>query len=411
MPVFAWEGMDRKGKNQKGIMDAESLRQAKNRLKEQGYFLTSISESRSGSEEKKGSFSMLRNFTFTGRVKDGDIVIMTRLLANLVRANIPIVEALTAIIDQVDKAHFKLVLSQVRDNVNEGKSLSESLGQHPKLFPNLYVNMVAAGEQSGALDVVMERLADFMESQFKLKKQVQGAMTYPILMFFFAIGVVSLLFVVVIPKMVKLFQDIKATLPLPTRILIGVSDFAASYWWLILIMIAIGIWAFRRWKQSPKGGITWDRFMLRAPILGELTLMIAVSRFSKTLATLLSSGVPLLGAMDIVKNILNNKVLVSVLEEARENIREGESIAQPLKRSKEFPPIVTHMIAIGERTGDLESMLTHVSASYDTQVEAKIGALTSVLEPVMIIFMGAVVGFIVMAIMSPILSLNQQIRM
>ena len=402
----------KRGKNRKGIVDAESLRQAKNRLKDQGYFLTSIKESGgNGDDEKKGSFSTLRNFTFVGKVKDGDIVIMTRLLANLVRANIPIVEALTAIIDQVDKPHFKLVLSQVRDNVNEGKSLSESLSQHQKIFPNLYINMVAAGEQSGALDVVMERLADFMESQFKLKKQVQGAMTYPILMFFFAIGVVGLLFTVVIPKMVKLFQDIKATLPLPTRLLIWVSDFAANYWWLILLMIFAAVWGFRRWKNSDKGGLVWDRFLLRVPIFGELVLMISVSRFSKTLATLLTSGVPLLGAMDIVKNILNNRVLVGVLEEARENIREGESIAQPLKRSKEFPPIVTHMIAIGERTGDLESMLSHVSDSYDTQVEAKIGALTSVLEPAMIIFMGAVVGFIVMAIMQPILSLNQQIRM
>ena len=409
MPVYAWQGIDKGGKNTKGIIDAEGVRQAKARLKEQGVFLTTISETQVQQAARKGRLSLTLEQT-RHRVKDGDIVIMTRLLANLIKANIPIVEALTAIIDQVDKPAFKTVLSQIRDNVNEGKTLSESMGMHGRLFSRLYINMVAAGEQSGALDVVMDRLADFQENQFKLKKKVQGAMVYPILMLFFAIGIVSILFVVVIPKMVKLFEDIKAVLPLPTRMLIAISQFMASYWWLVILAVVAAVWAFRRWKNSEKGRYKWDGMVLKMPIFGELFLMVAVSRFSKTLSTLLGSGVPLLSAMDIVKNILNNTVLVKVLEEARENIREGESIAQPLKRSKEFPPIVTHMIAIGERTGDLESMLGHVADSYDTQVDARIGSLTAILEPLMIVVMGVIVAFIVFSVMLPILSLNQQIR-
>ncbi len=408
MPVYAWQGIDKKGKNRKGMLDADSLRTAKAKLKEQGIFLTEIKETKQQSAEKRSSFSF---GGFSGRVKEGDIVIMTRLLSNLIAAHIPIVEALTAIIDQVEKPAFKMVLSQVRDRVNEGTSLSEALAEHPRLFSKLYINMVAAGEQSGALDIVMERLADFMESQFQLKKKVQGAMVYPALMFFFAIAVIAILFVVVIPKIVKLFEDMKATLPWTTKALIAISQFTADYWWLVLLMIIAAIFGFRYWKNTKSGREKWDRFLLKAPIAGEIILMLAVSRFSKTLATLMSSGVPLLTAMDIVKNILNNTVLVKVLEEARENIREGESIAQPLKRSKEFPPIVTHMIAIGERTGNVETMLEHVAKSYDAQIDARLNALTSLLEPLLIIMMGGIVAFIVFSILMPILQLNQQIHM
>lgn len=424
MPVFEWTGIDRKGKKKKGILDADTTRSAKDKLKRSGVFLTSIEESSaksgrktkkrsaSSSEEESGGklLSMEVNFSkYFAKVSQADVAIMTRLMSNLIAANIPIVESLTAIIDQTENELFKRILSEVRDNVNEGHSLADSMAEFPKQFPPLYTNMIRAGESSGSLDVVMDRLAEYTEKQMELRTKLRGAMTYPVIMLLFAILVVGILFVLVIPKITRIFEDAKVTLPLSTKILIGLSEFVAAYWYLI-IMAAIGLYfLFKRWKSSEKGKPKWDRFVLRSPIFGDLVRMIAVSRFSRTLSTLLSSGVPLLTAMDIVKNILDNSVLVKVLNEARENIREGESIATPLKRSGEFPPIVTHMIAIGERSGQLEEMLGHVSHNYDVQVESKLGALTSLLEPFMIIVMGVVVSFIVLSILLPILQINQQL--
>ncbi|RJO65676.1 MAG: type II secretion system protein GspF [Myxococcales bacterium] len=418
MPVFEWKGLDEKGKPKKGILDSDSARTAKERLKKQGVFLTEIREaaasgssSASGGAAQSGSL-LSRQIDFKRyfqTVSQQEVAIITRLLANLIAANIPIVESLTAIVDQVENEQFKTVLSKIREAVNEGSSLSDAMAQYPKLFPPLYTNMVRAGESSGALDVVMDRLADYTESQMTLRTKIRGAMTYPVIMMLFAIIVVGILFVFVIPKISKIFEDAKIALPFTTRILIAASEFAASYWWLILAAL-VGAWiGFGRWRKSKNGRPAWDRFVLHAPVFGELVRMVAVSRFARTLATLLSSGVPLLAAMDIVKNILNNTLLMQVLEKARDDIREGESIAKPLKASGEFPPIVTHMIAIGEKSGQLEEMLNHVSRNYDVQVESKLGALTSLLEPVMIIVMGLVVTFIVLSILLPILQINQQL--
>ncbi len=418
MPVFEWKGIDAKGKNKKGILDADTTRSAKEKLKRKGIYLTELKEASSGStvsaggikDQPAGMLSRQIDFKkYLQRVTPSDVAIVIRLLSNLIGAGIPIVESLTAIIDQVENESFKSILSQIRDRVNEGMSLADSMAEFPKLFPPIYVNMVRAGESSGSLEVVMDRLAEYSENQMALRSKISGAMTYPIVMLIFAVVVVAILFIVVIPKITKIFEEAKVTLPLSTRLLIGMSEFVASYWWL-LFMLAIGaVILFRKWKRSKKGRVKWDRFVLGAPIFGELVRMIAVSRFSTTLATLLSSGVSLLTAMDIVKNILDNSILVKVIEEAREDIREGESIAQPLKRSGEFPPIVTHMIGIGEKSGQLEEMLGHVSRNYDVQVESRLAAMTSLLEPVMIMVMGVVVSFIVLAILLPILQINQQL--
>ena len=416
MPVYEWKGLDAKGKAKKGIVDVESPRAARERLKREGIFLSELREANSDAEEDSGAKSggglLSREVNFAKyfqRVTQADVTIMTRLLANLIGANIPMVESLTAIIDQVDNPQFKRILSQIRERVNEGTSLSDAMADHPKLFPPLYTNMIRAGESSGSLDIVLERLAEFTEKQMALRSKISGAMTYPLIMMLFSFVVVGILFVVVIPKIQAIFEGAKVTLPITTRILIGISSFVSGYWWLIIIMFAGAIYMFRRWKNTEKGRAKWDRWLLDAPLIGELVRMIAVGRFARTLSTLLSSGVPLLAAMDIVKNILDNVVLVKVLEIAREEIREGESISQPLRRSGEFPPIVTHMIAIGEKSGQLEEMLGHVSKNYDVQVESRLQALTSLLEPLMIIVMGIVVAFIVLSILLPILQINQQL--
>jgi general secretion pathway protein F len=270
--------------------------------------------------------------------------------------------------------------------------------------------MVRAGETSGTLEIVLERIADYTENQAKLRAKITSALTYPVIMLFVAIGIISFLFVAVVPKITRIFEEMKASLPLPTKILIAISSFVRDYWWLLFLVIGAGIYFTVKYIRSPAGRIKFDSLMLRAPVIGEITRMLAMARFSRTLSTLLRSGVPILQAMDIVKNILNNQILLSALEEARNSIREGESIAIPLKKSGQFPPLVIHMIAVGERSGQLEDMLNNVADTYDYQVEARLGALTSLLEPIMILSMGAVIFFMVISILLPILQLNEFIK-
>jgi general secretion pathway protein F len=270
--------------------------------------------------------------------------------------------------------------------------------------------MIRAGETSGALDVVLVRLADFTEAQAQLRNKILGAMLYPAIMVVVGIAIVGILFVVVIPKVTTIFNDMQVSLPWTTQILIATSTFARDYWYLVLAGIpAIG-YGIKRWVNTPKGRKWWDRTQLKLPVFGELVRMLAIARFARTLATLLKSGVPLLTSMDIVRNIVHNSVLSEVIESARDAIREGESIAAPLKRSGQFPPLVHHMIAVGERTGQLEDMLLNVAKSYDSQVEMRITALTSLLEPVMIVVMGAGVAFVVFSILMPIMQLNTFVK-
>ena len=313
---------------------------------------------------------------------------------------------MTALVDQVESPRLKKILGLIKQKVNEGASLADALAEHEKVFSNLYVNMIRAGESSGALDVVLVRLADFTESQAQLRNKIIGAMLYPAIMVVVGIAIVSILFVVVIPKVTKIFEDMNVTLPWTTRILIAVSSFARDYWYTMVIALPALAYGLRRWLKTPRGRRSWDRAQLRMPVFGELIRMLAISRFAKTLATLLASGVQLLTAMEIVKNIVANTLLAEVIEKARDAIREGESIAAPLKRSGQFPPLVFHMIAIGEKSGQLEEMLQNVAKSYESQVEIRVAALTSLLEPVMIVAMGGGVAFIVFSILMPIMQLN-----
>jgi len=294
----------------------------------------------------------------------------------------------------------------VKQRVNEGGSLADALAEHPKAFSTLYINMIRAGESSGALDVVLTRLADFTESSAALRSKLIGAMVYPAIMVLVGLAIVTILFAVVIPKVTKIFDDMNVTLPWTTRSLIAISDFVRDDWYVIIVGVPVLLYGIRRWLNSPRGSLWFDRTQLKIPVVGDLVRMIAIGRFAKTLATLLSSGVALLTALDIVKNIVKNQVLSKVIEDARDAIREGESIAAPLKRSGQFPPLVFHMIAIGERSGQLEAMLENVSRAYDAQVDVRIAAFTSLLEPLMIVLMGGGVAFIVFSILMPIMQLN-----
>jgi general secretion pathway protein F len=407
MPVYRYSGVTAAGKKTQGVVDADSPRALRDALRVKGIFVTESQEGTSKEVRKKGDLQIKlpgsKGFSLR------DISVMTRQLATLVRAGIPLVESLNALVDQTEKEALKHILSNVRQRVSEGDGLAKSMAYHPQAFDDLYVNMIRAGESSGNLDVVLDRLTEFLDAQMELRAKVTGATVYPILMMVLGGFIVMFLMTFVIPKVTQIFEDQQAALPFITVLLIWMSDMVAKFWWLMGAAAAAGAVAFRNWRATEEGRETWDVFILKLPLFGPLARMIAVSRFSKTLSTLLASGVPLLTAMGIVKDILGNVALVKVVENARLNIREGESIAGPLARSGEFPPMVTHMIAVGERTGSLEPMLENISQAYDAEVSGRIQAMTTLLEPLMIVIMGGGVAFIVFAILLPILQLNQTV--
>jgi general secretion pathway protein F len=406
MAVFEYRGIHvATGKAVKGYKDADNPKALRALLRKDGVLLSHASEeSAEKTRKQKREIDVL---AFLRRPTTADVAVMTRQLATLVRAGVPLVDSISALVDQVEKEALVRVLTTVRESLKGGTSFAKCLEVHPKVFPSLYVNMVAAGEESGTLEAVLDRLADFMEGQARLKGKVTAALAYPVLMMVIGIGMVSVLMVSVVPKVVSIFDNLGQELPWYTQLLIFVSNAFAGYWWLILILAVGSAWYFRRWRATPEGRLKWDALMLRIPVFGRLNLLVAVARFSRTLSTLLASGVQLLTAMGIVKNVLGNALLESIVVTAIGSIREGESIAEPLKRSGAFPPMVTHMIAIGEKTGQLEQMLDNVSRAYEADVETKVVALTSLLEPLMIVLLGGVVGFIAMAILMPLIQMNQ----
>ena len=322
-------------------------------------------------------------------------------------ANIPLVDALSALADQIENPLLKKSISQIKDKVTGGARLADAMKAFPKVYSDLYIHMIRAGEASGALEAVLERLADFTEYQAMLKSKVMGAMMYPIIMSGVGMSLMLYLLISVVPKIVSIFEDAEAVLPLPTRILMAVSSFAQNYWYLIILGMILAGYFIRRYIKTPAGRMRLDRLSLKAPIFGELFRKIALSRFSRTLSTLLRSGVQLLQALDIVKNVVNNKVLAEVIDNTQHSVKEGESIAEPLKRSGQFPPMVVHMITVGEKTGALETMLEKVADTFDTEVDTTVNTMTTLLEPLMILVMGGVVSFIVLSILLPILKMSE----
>ncbi|MBI5531491.1 MAG: type II secretion system inner membrane protein GspF [Deltaproteobacteria bacterium] len=408
MAVYEYRGiLVATGKPTKGVRDAESPKALRTALRRDGILLTLATEE---AKAKAGSRRNIDLMAMFRRANTSDVAAMTRQLATLVRAGIPLVDSISALVDQVEKDDLKRVLTNVRERLNEGSSFAAALEQHPKVFPAIYVSMVAAGEVSGTLEQVLERLADFLEAQARLKGKVGAALAYPVLMAIIGSGLMGVMMIAVVPKVTSIFESMDQALPWYTQMLIFVSNTLAGYWWLILPTIVLAVYLFRRWQRSPKGRYKWDSFALRAPVFGRIAMMLAIARFSRTLATLLSAGVPLLKAMDISHKVLANARLEQVVQEASGSIREGESIAEPLKRSGHFPPIVTHMIAVGEKSGQLEAMLENVANSYDSQVELRIQALTSLLEPLIIVFMGGSVGFVAFAILMPLIQMNQFVK-
>jgi len=402
MPVFQYKGLDKAGKTIKNTIDADNIKTARARLKKEGVYVTEIvDKSKANAAKTRGKKSP------GGKISIQDLANLTRQLSTLLKANIPLVDSLIAVAEQMENPALRDTINDVKNQVNEGSTLNKAMAQYPNAFSNIYITMCEAGEATGTLDVILVRLAEFTEAQNELMARVRSAILYPIIMTVFLLGMLSVIFIFVVPKMTAIFQSAEMELPWYTEVVIAMSGFFVERWFVVVGFLVVAYALFRNWKNSPAGSRRWDQIILKLPLFGRLSRMIAVSRFTRTLSTLLTGGVPMLQAMDIVRNVVGNAVLAEAIDEARNNIREGESIAAPLKRSGQFFPIVIHMIAIGEKTGDLEQMLTQVSNSFDFQVDTEIEGLTSALGPLLIVVMGVLIGGIVFAIMVPIFEMSQ----
>jgi general secretion pathway protein F len=344
------------------------------------------------------------------RITPQDLALMTRQLATLVGAGLPLVECLGALVEQVDSPKQKKILSQVRERVVEGGNLADAMKAHPAVFDDLFVSMVRAGEASGALDLVLIRLAEYTERSAALRAKVRSALTYPVFMGLASAAILFFLLSYVVPKVTRIFEETHAQLPTVTVVLLAISGFLSSYWWLIVALAMMAVFAVRVSNRTPSGRLRFDKMTLRVPYFGKVLKKVALARFARTLSTMLLGGIPLLQALDIVKHVVSNVVLSNAIEDGRNSIREGHSVADPLKKSGLFPPLLIHMIAVGEKSGELESMLARAADAYDSEVEASVSALSSVIEPILVIFMGAVVLFIVMAILLPIFELNELVK-
>ncbi len=390
-----------------GIIDADSLVAARQKLRGSGIFPVDVKETSSKPKDlHPGAVSVS---TFLKRIKPAEVSIATRQLSILLGAGVPLVGSLDALVSQITNPLIKKIMAEVKESVNEGNSLAHALSKHPRAFSNVYVNMVRAGEASGSLDVVLDRLADLGEHQQALMGRLKAALTYPIFMSIIGTLVLFFLMTFVVPNITQIFTEMHAALPVPTVVLINVSNFLKSFWWLILVGIACGIVVIKQLIKTPKGRYFWDEAKLLTPIIGPINRKIALGRFGRTLGSLLQAGVPLISALQIVRNIVNNVIIADVIDTAVEEIQAGKGLASPLAQSRWFPSIVVQMIFVGEQSGELETMLGKVADTYERDVESQIMAMTSMLEPVMILLMGLIILFIVISILLPIFEMNQMI--
>ncbi|GBE15306.1 MAG TPA: type II secretion system F family protein [Proteobacteria bacterium] len=395
MTVFKWEARTRQGDVKKGEMKAQTADAVNTALRRQG-----LNPSKVKAKPKEIKINIPG---FGEKIKDRDVVIFTRQFATMIDAGLPLVQCLEILSEQSSNKTMGKALETIKGDVEGGASFAEALSKHPKIFDDLYVNMVEAGETGGILDTILSRLAAYMEKAIGLKKKIKSAMVYPLVTASVAVVVVAVLMIFVIPKFADMFTGMGGELPYLTKIVIGMSHFAASWNMLILVaLVIVGGIILQRYYKTEEGMHRVDGLMLRAPIFGPLTRKAAVAKFTRTLGTMLSSGVPLLDALDICARTSGNKVVERAVFRTRESISEGKTIAEPLEETNVFPPMVVQMISVGEATGALDSMLGKIADFYDDEVDTAVGTLTSLLEPLMMVFLGGVVGFVVIAMYLPI---------
>jgi general secretion pathway protein F len=406
VPVFAYRGLTTAGRTVQGVVDADSAKGARVRLRRDGIFPTEVNEQQHAESSGASAFSLRRG----PRMTPSELSLVSRQLSTLIGAGVPIVEALAAVGEQSDRPVVTQVLSHVRDQVTQGTALADALAEYPAIFPELYIGMVRAGEAAGALDVVLDRLATYTEAQTRLTSKMRNALAYPVLMTVVSTGIVTFLLGFVVPRVTRIFADQKQALPFLTRVLLGISNAIASSWWLIALALAGLVAWFIAARRRPAWRLWFDHKLLTLPVIGPIVTRIAIARFARTLATLLGNGIPLLSALEVASGVAGNRALAEAIDHARTAIREGQSIAAPLRQSGLVPPLVTHMIAVGERSGELEAMLGKVADGYEQEVESTLGTLTAVLEPITIVVMGGIVLFIVLAILLPIFEINSLVR-
>jgi type IV pilus assembly protein PilC len=395
--VFKWEGKTRQGTIQKGELAANSKDEVISLLRKQNILPITVAAKPKALTLQFGAAS----------VTDKDIVIFTRQLATMIDAGLPLVQCLEILGTQTENKSLAKIVTQVRSDVESGATFGEALKKHPKAFNDLYVNMVMAGEAGGILDTILQRLASYMEKFAKIKRQIKSAMIYPSVILSVAVGVVALLMVVVVPMLAGMFAEMGQALPLPTRIVITISNFLKSWGGLILaVSIAGFIVGIVQWRKTVTGKRITDGIALKIPVMGVLIQKVAVAKFTRTLGTLISSGVPILEGLLIVARTAGNKVVEEAVLATRQSVSEGKTLAEPLSKAKVFPPMVTQMISVGEATGALDNMLGKIADFYDDEVDSAVAALTSMLEPMLMIFLGVTVGFVIVAMYMPIFQMG-----
>jgi len=398
--VFLWEGKTRQGSIQKGEIAAASKEEVMTLLRKQNIVPVNVSAK---PREIKLSFG-------AQKITDKDVVIFTRQLATMIDAGLPLVQCLEILGSQTDNKTLAKTVTQVRSDVESGATFADALKKHPKVFDNLYVNMVAAGEAGGILDTILQRLAAYMEKFARIKRQIKSAMIYPSVILFVAIAVVALLLVVVVPMLAAMFKEAGQALPLPTRIVIAASDFLKGWGGLALLLSLIGsVVALTQWRKTESGLRTTDSIGLKIPVAGTLITKVSVAKFTRTLGTLLTSGVPILEGLIIVARTAGNKVVEEAILMTRQSVSEGKTLAEPLSKAKVFPPMVNQMIAVGEATGALDNMLNKIADFYDDEVDSAVAALTSMLEPMLMVFLGVTVGFVIIAMYMPIFQMGAMV--
>ncbi|MGI6140035.1 MAG: type II secretion system inner membrane protein GspF [Candidatus Hydrogenedentales bacterium] len=410
MPKYAYRALNREGKQQFGIIMADTQALALNDVRSLGLFPTHIKEATRADERRalrQGKGGM--NEFYFGGVKAKEIVVMTRQLSTLIDAGLPLLRCINVLIAQLKASKMRDILREVSADIQGGATFAEALTKHPKQFDRLYVNMVRAGEVGGMLEEVLQRLAIFMERRQALKRRVQSAMIYPVAVIVIAMGIVTFLLAKVVPVFAEIFTEFGAELPAPTQFLVNAGDFVLYKWWIVVTIfcwITIGIKLMTKSKQVKR---VFDRVILRVPLVGDLIVKVAVARFSRTLGTLITSGVPILQALKITRETIANEVIQNTVDNVYDSVQDGGTIAAPLDESKVFPAMVVNMIDVGEETGALDAMLSKVADIYDAEVEAAVENMLSLMEPMIIIVLGGIIGFIVISLYLPIFSLGDAI--
>jgi general secretion pathway protein F len=404
MPVYAYRGVAAGNRTTRGMVNADSVRTARSKLRAEGIFPTEIHIGRTRSSFSE--FSARFELPQLRRVPDLDLALFSNQLATLIAAGVPVVESLGALTEQIENERLKSIVGRLRDSVNEGSALADAMGEHPQVFDLLYRSMVRAGESAGALELVLRRVGGYIESRRELRNKITAAMTYPTLMLVASAAVLSVLLVEVIPTIAKLLESMNQELPLLTRTVLGLSEFLQAWGIPLLIALLALVFGLNRLIHTERGRAVWDGMRLSLPLIGRTTRYIAISRFARTLATLLSGGVQIVPALEIAKSVAGNVVIGQAIEEARESITQGASIAGPLRQSGQFPPMVTHMVAVGEATGELDAMLSKVSDTYDELVENSLDRMTSLLGPLLLIVVAAVVLLVILSTLLPLMNLT-----